>query len=116
VRAVRAEIGFRGPEHRRRAWTFGSPFDVWEVVQAWQDLQQDVGKAQAQLELTHNVKDFPEILRDWADEGREHAGCIILVGIHLGQFGPLIRSIEAALACAPDQHGWSNRSLFVGRQ
>jgi len=65
VRAVRAEIGFRGPEHRRRAWTFGSPFDVWEVVQAWQDLQQDVGKAQAQLELTHNVKDFPEILRDW---------------------------------------------------
>jgi hypothetical protein len=45
-------IGFRGPEHRRRAWVFGSPFDVWEVVQAWQDLQQDAGRVQEQLDLT----------------------------------------------------------------
>jgi len=45
-------LGFRGPEHRRRAWVFGSPFDVWEVVQAWQDLQQDAGKVQEQLDLT----------------------------------------------------------------
>jgi hypothetical protein len=45
-------IGFRGSEHRRRAWVFGSPFDVWEVVQAWQDLQQDAGKVQDQLNLT----------------------------------------------------------------
>ena len=45
-------IGFRGPEHRRRAWVFGSPFDVWEVVQAWQDLQQDAARVQEQLDLT----------------------------------------------------------------
>jgi predicted nuclease of predicted toxin-antitoxin system len=65
--------------------------------------------------LTHNVKDFPDILREWADEGREHAGCIILVGIQLGQFGQLIRSIEAALVGAPDQRDWLNRSVLVGR-
>jgi len=45
-------IGFRGPDHRRRAWVFGSPFDVWEVIQAWQDLQQDAGSVQDQLDLT----------------------------------------------------------------
>lgn len=45
-------IGFRGPEHRRRAWVFGSPFDVWEVVQAWQDLQEDAGKVEGQLDIT----------------------------------------------------------------
>ena len=45
-------IGFRGPEHRRRAWVFGSPFDVWEVIQAWQDLQQDAARVQEQLDLT----------------------------------------------------------------
>ena len=66
--------------------------------------------------LTHNVKDFPDILRDWADEAREHAGCIILVGIQLSQFGQLIRSIEAALASTQDQQDWRNRSVFVGRQ
>jgi hypothetical protein len=45
-------LGFRGPEHRRRAWVFGSPFDVWEVIQAWQDLQHDSGRVQDQLDLT----------------------------------------------------------------
>ena len=45
-------IGFRGSEHRRRAWVFGSPFDVWEVIQAWQDMQQDAGRVQDQLDLT----------------------------------------------------------------
>ena len=72
-------------------------------------------KEEGRILLTHNVKDFPDILRDWADEGREHAGCIILVGIPLSQFGQLIRSIEAALACTPAQQGWHNRSAFVGR-
>ena len=44
-------IGFRGPEHRRRAWIFGSPFDVWEVVQAWQDLQEQDARVQEQLQV-----------------------------------------------------------------
>ena len=34
-------LGFRGPDHSRRAWVIGSPLDVWEVVEAWQDLGQD---------------------------------------------------------------------------
>ena len=45
-------LAFRGGDNRRRAWVMGSPFDVWEIVQAWQDLQQDDGKAQEQLALS----------------------------------------------------------------
>ncbi len=45
-------IGFRGPEHRRRPWVSGSSFDVWEVVQAWQDLRMDAGRVQDQLDIT----------------------------------------------------------------
>jgi len=37
-----------------------------------------------------------------------------LVGITLGRFGQLIRSIEAALACASDQNDWLDRSVMVG--
>jgi predicted nuclease of predicted toxin-antitoxin system len=76
----------------------------------------ELATKEGRILLTHNVKDFPDILRDWADEGREHAGCIIVVGIQLSQFGQLIRSIEAALDCTPDQQGWHNRSAFVARQ
>jgi hypothetical protein len=76
----------------------------------------ELATSEGRILLTHNVKDFPDVLRDWTDEGREHAGCIILVGIHLAQFGQLIRSIEAALASASAQQDWRNRSLFVGRE
>ena len=45
-------LAFRGGDNRRRAWVMGSPFDVWEIVHAWQDLQQEDGKAQEQLALS----------------------------------------------------------------
>src|SRR3954471_5418131 len=30
-------IGFRGPESARRAWVLGTAFDVWEIIQGYQD-------------------------------------------------------------------------------
>jgi hypothetical protein len=65
-------IGIRGPEHRRRAWVFGSPFDVWEVVQAWQDLNEDAAKVMDQLDITARqlnlvlayYAEFPEEIDD----------------------------------------------------
>ncbi len=68
---------------------------------------------EGRIMVTFNVKDFPEILREWAEEGREHAGCILLVGVDHSQFGPILRLLEAALAQFPDQEDWRNRPLFV---
>ncbi|MBA3945098.1 MAG: hypothetical protein H0X37_11115 [Herpetosiphonaceae bacterium] len=31
-------IAFRGPEHNRRAWLLGTALDVWEVIEAYQQL------------------------------------------------------------------------------
>jgi hypothetical protein len=76
----------------------------------------ELAAQEGRILLTNNVRDFPDILRDWADEGRGHAGCIILVGIQLGQFGQLIRSIEAALACTSNQQAWLDRAMMVSRQ
>lgn len=45
-------LAFRGPDQRRRPWMIGSPFDVWEIVQAWQDLKENADAAQAQLALS----------------------------------------------------------------
>lgn len=45
-------LAFRGPDHRRRPWLIGCPFDVWEVIQAWQDLGRDERRLRQALRLT----------------------------------------------------------------
>jgi uncharacterized protein (DUF433 family) len=30
-------IGFKGPEHDRRAWVMGTGLDVWEIVELYED-------------------------------------------------------------------------------
>ena len=45
-------VAFRGPDQRRAAWIIGTPFDIWEVVQAWQDLHEDAAAVRDQLGLT----------------------------------------------------------------
>lgn len=65
--------------------------------------------------ITHNIQDFPEILREWAEAGKQHAGCIIVAGIMLDDFGAMLRAITKALDLTPDQTDWQNRPLFVGR-
>ena len=65
--------------------------------------------------VTFNIKDFAAILRDWADEGRAHAGCILVAGTDHRDFGDILRGIDAAVAQHPDQAQWSNLALFVSR-
>lgn len=31
-------VAFRGPEHDRRAWIIGTALDVWQVVEAYEDM------------------------------------------------------------------------------
>jgi NAD(P)-dependent dehydrogenase (short-subunit alcohol dehydrogenase family) len=70
---------------------------------------------QGRILVTHNVRHFPDILREWAEAGQDHAGCIILVGMRLDQFGLILRAIRLALESGPDQEGWISRSVLVGR-
>ena len=75
----------------------------------------ELATSEGRILVTYNVADFPDILRDWAEQRRPHGGCIVLVGIQLDQFGLLIRAIEAALQRQPDQEAWIDRSMLVGR-
>jgi hypothetical protein len=75
----------------------------------------ELAATQHRILITHNVQDFPDILREWAETGREHAGCVIVVGIRLHDFGLLLRAVEAAVETDPDQDGWLERCVFAGR-
>ena len=61
-------LGFRDSGERRRAWVLGSPFDVWEVIEGWQDLHEDADVVREQLGIDDRqlrlalayYREFPE--------------------------------------------------------
>ncbi|HTB49447.1 MAG TPA: DUF5615 family PIN-like protein [Solirubrobacteraceae bacterium] len=63
--------------------------------------------------FTFDVKDFPVIARRWAEAGRQHTGCAIVVGIDHGEFGVIIGAIERELRARPDPADWIDRTLFL---
>jgi hypothetical protein len=65
--------------------------------------------------LTFDVRDFPVIARRWAEAGRVHAGCAILVGIDHGEFGAILDTIASALATRSRQTDWTDLTLFLAR-
>lgn len=65
--------------------------------------------------VTFDVKDFPDIARRWAEAGRAHAGLAIVVGIDHGEFGEILRALEALFEERAEPSKWSGCTLFVPR-
>jgi hypothetical protein len=68
------------------------------------------------LLVTHNVADYPEILRDWAMAGRSHTGVILVYGIDHSEFGLIRRGIERWLSRRPWQADWLDFAAIVDRE
>lgn len=60
-------IGFRGPDWSRRSWVLGTGLDVWELIQAFQDLggdgeailaTSDLDRRQLEIALAY-YREFP---------------------------------------------------------
>jgi predicted nuclease of predicted toxin-antitoxin system len=65
--------------------------------------------------VTCDVKDFPAITRRWAEAGRPHAGCAIVVGIDHGEFGAIIEIVARAMSDRTRQDDWRDLMLFLAR-
>lgn len=65
--------------------------------------------------VTFNVRDFPDILQEWAGERRSHAGCAIVVGIAQNEFGLILRLLTRELMARPEQAAWENLPVFLTR-
>lgn len=65
--------------------------------------------------VTHNVRDFPAIVRDWAAAQRSHAGVILVYGIDHREFDVIVRGIERCLGLYPDPVSWQDLTLVVDR-
>ncbi len=56
--------------------------------------------------VTFNARDFAPLARAWAEAGREHAGCVIALGIDHGEFGLILEKLGALLRRRLRQSDW----------
>lgn len=74
-----------------------------------------LGSEDGRILVTHNVTDFPDLLREWASGGRSHAGVILVYGIGHNEFGLIVRGIERWLDLRPRQEEWVDFPAVVSR-
>ncbi len=74
-----------------------------------------LASAEERVLVTFDVKDFPDIMRRWAEAGSAHAGCATVVGIDHGEFGTILRVLENLFEERSDPAEWSGLTYFVAR-
>jgi hypothetical protein len=65
--------------------------------------------------ITHDVSDFPRILREWEAVGRSHAGVILVCGIDHRESQLIIRGVERLLELRPDASSWVDLAAGLDR-
>jgi hypothetical protein len=109
-----------GPNVGRRLEQKGHDVRALDQERALEGLDDDEVLALAATEqrilVTHNVADFPRILREWAAAQRAHAGVILVYGIDHSEFALIARGIERWLQLRPDQHDWTDFPAILDRR
>jgi predicted nuclease of predicted toxin-antitoxin system len=72
--------------------------------------------AEQRILVTHNIRDFPAIVREWAAAQRSHAGVILVYGIDHREFEVIVRGIQRCLELYSDPASWHDLALVVDRQ
>jgi predicted nuclease of predicted toxin-antitoxin system len=72
--------------------------------------------AEQRILVTHNIRDFPAIVREWAAAQRSHAGVILVYGIGHREFDVIVRGIERCSELYPDPASWADLALVVDHQ
>jgi hypothetical protein len=74
-----------------------------------------IAAGEGRIFVTFDVKDFPVIARRWAEAGRAHAGCAIVVGVGHGEFGAVLDAIARELVARPQPAAWTDLTVFLAR-
>lgn len=68
---------------------------------------------QSRILVTRNARDFAPLLREWAEAGRHHAGCILIWSLAHHEFGAIIRGVTALLRDRPDPEAWRDLTVAL---
>lgn len=109
-----------GPNVGRRLRDEGHDVRALDQEAALEGLEDDqvlaLAAAERRILVTHNVADFPQILREWAAAQRAHAGVILVYGIDHREFALLTRGIGRWLQLRPDDDDWKDVAVVVDRR
>lgn len=108
-----------GPRVGQRLTAAGHEVRALDQELALEGLDDDemlaLALAEGRVLVTHNVRDLPAILREWAAGGRSHAGVILVYGIDHREFDLIVRGIELCFELYPDVAGWQDLAVVVNR-
>jgi len=71
--------------------------------------------AEQRILVTHNVRDFPAIVREWAAAQRQHYGVILVHGIDHREFDVIVGGIERCFELYPEPTTWRDLAVVVNR-
>lgn len=71
-----------------------------------------VAQEQRRVTITHNFHDYPDILRDWAEAGRSHHGCVISY-LPTNAYGEMGRRFERWFRHFPSPRDWIDRAVIL---
>jgi uncharacterized protein DUF5615 len=110
VSGRRIADALRGNGHDVHAADEERQLDGWE-----DEALLELATAERRIMVTFNVRDFPRIVSEWSAAGTSHAGCLMIVGIDHGEFGLILRVIEAALQSRPEPEAWAGYAAWGTR-
>ena len=71
-----------------------------------------VAQEQRRVMITHNFHDFPDILRDWAEAGRSHHGCILCF-VRTNAYAEVSGRFDRWFGKFPSQDDWIDRVVSL---
>lgn len=71
-----------------------------------------VAQAEGRILITHNVRDFPDILGEWAQAARPHHGCV-LSHLPTNAFAEMTRRFDRWFAQFPSRRDWIDRAVHL---
>jgi predicted nuclease of predicted toxin-antitoxin system len=108
-----------GPRVGRRLQARGHDIRALDQEPALEGLDDEEVMALAWEErrilVTHNIRDFPDILREWAAAQRSHAGAILAYGIDHREFALIVSGIERWLELYPEPAQWIDLAVVLDR-
>jgi predicted nuclease of predicted toxin-antitoxin system len=109
-----------GPRVGRRLAAHGHEVRALDQEPALEGLDDEevlaTAAAEQRILVTHNIRDFPAILREWAAGQRSHAGVILVYGIDHREFDVTLRGIERCMQLYSDPASWRDLALVVDRE
>lgn len=71
-----------------------------------------VAQAERRILVTHNVRDFPDLLSEWAQAGRPHHGCI-LSHLPTNAFAEMARRFDQWFTQFSSRRDWIDRAVHL---